>query len=111
MSANVQKINLPNVRRDIRKNFVIIHKNRKTATFKTRRRAKSNVRRDKEPPAQLGGGFDEKKSYSVGLSLFQPDRAKTFEGRKGGADRAFCSEVDFGVLEFVGEGVFRVNRD
>jgi len=43
-----------------------------------------NVRRDKEPPAQLGGGLDEKKSYSVGLSRFQPDRVKTFEGRKGG---------------------------
>ena len=48
-----------------------------------------NVRRDKEPPAQLGGGLEEKKSYSVGLSLFQPDRVKTFEGSEGGADGAF----------------------
>ena len=68
-----------------------------------------NVRRDKEPPAQLGGGLDEKKSYSVGLSRFQPDRVKTFEGRKGGADRAFCGEEDFGVLEFVGDGVSSVD--
>lgn len=42
-----------------------------------------NVRRDKEPPAQLGGGLEEKKSYSVGLSRFQSDRVKTFEGREG----------------------------
>ena len=70
-----------------------------------------NVRRDKEPPAQLGGGLDEKKSYSVGLSRFQPDKVKTFEGREGGADGGFCGEMDLRVFEFVGEGVFRVNRD
>lgn len=56
-------------------------------------------------PAQLGGGLEEKKSYSVGLSRFQSDRVKTFEGREGGADGAGCGEMDFGVLEFVGEGV------
>lgn len=63
----------------------------------------------KNPPPSWAGGLDEKKSYSVGLSRFQSDRVKTFEGRKGGADRAICGEVDFGVLEFVGKGVSSVD--
>ena len=37
----------------------------------------------KNPPPSWAGGLDEKKSYSVGLSLFQSDRVKTFEGREG----------------------------
>ena len=63
----------------------------------------------KNPPPSWAGGLDEKKSYSVGLSRFQPDRVKTFEGREGGTDGGSCGEVDFGVLEFVREGIAGVN--
>ena len=59
----------------------------------------------KNPPPSWAGGLEEKKSYSVGLSRFQPDRVKTFEGRDVGTDGGSGGEVDFGVLEFVGEGV------
>ena len=65
----------------------------------------------KNPPPSWAGGLDEKKSYSVGLSRFQSDRVKTVEGGEGGADGGSCSEVDFGVREFVGEGVPSINSD
>ena len=45
-----------NFLRDIQQ-IGVMQKIKQPATFKTRRRAKLNVRRDKEAPAQQGGGF------------------------------------------------------
>ena len=59
----------------------------------------------KNPPPSWAGGLEEKKSYSVGLSRFQSDRVKTVEGSEGGADFSGCGDMDFGILELVGEGV------
>ena len=64
-------------------------------------------------PGVVGGlipvdGQVEVLGYPI-LRSPQPDRAKTFEGRKGGADGAICGEMDLGVLEFVWEGVTGVD--
>ena len=65
----------------------------------------------KNPPPSWAGGLDEKKSYSVGLSRFQPDRVKTFEGSEGCADGASGGNCYFGLVKTPRNGITGINRD